>query len=106
MTVRAAFAMGDSMAKRIVFQIGDLELLMMSKKIDRSKLYGYKEVEVLDDQGRLYKLATLADDGRTDLPLPLRTQGYAGLMKWHFLWGLLCKCLGGIAILLVRGLAF
>ncbi len=34
-------------------------------KVDRSKLYGYKEMEVLDDEGQFCELATLADDGRT-----------------------------------------
>ena len=38
------------------------------KKVDRSKLYGYATTEILDDQGRPCKLATLANDGRTLIP--------------------------------------
>ena len=34
-------------------------------KIDRSDLYGFKEVEVLDEHGQRCELATLADDGKT-----------------------------------------
>ena len=34
-------------------------------KIDRSVLYGFKELEVLDEQGGRCELATLADDGKT-----------------------------------------
>lgn len=53
------------MAKPLVFQFGDCDLALVMNKVDRSKLYGYKEVEVLDDQGRRCELATLAGDGRT-----------------------------------------
>jgi hypothetical protein len=52
-------------AKPLVLQLGDLELAMNLNKIDTSKLYGYKEVEVLDEKERTCELATLADDGRT-----------------------------------------
>ena len=34
-------------------------------KVDRNKLYGYKVLEVLDDQGDACELTTLADDGKT-----------------------------------------
>src|SRR5690606_23371108 len=54
-----------SVAKPLVFQFGDCDLALVMNKVDRSKLYGYKEVEVLDDQGRRCELATLAGDGRT-----------------------------------------
>lgn len=37
-------------------------------KIDRSKLYGYIDSEVLDEQQRPCRLATLASDGRTLMP--------------------------------------
>lgn len=37
-------------------------------KVDRSRLYGYIETEVLDEQQRPCRLATLASDGRTLLP--------------------------------------
>src|SRR5579871_4490910 len=53
------------MAKPLVFQWGDRDLPFQMNKVDRSKLYGYKEVEVLDDGGRKCELATLAEDGRT-----------------------------------------
>jgi hypothetical protein len=52
-------------AKPLVFQWGDTDLSFTLAKIDRSKLYGYKEVEVLDEDGKRCELATLADDGRT-----------------------------------------
>jgi len=52
-------------AKPLVFQWGDTDLFFNLSKIDRSKLYGYKEIEVLDEQQNRCELATLADDGRT-----------------------------------------
>jgi hypothetical protein len=52
-------------AKPLVFQFGDRDLAFTMNKVDRSKLYGYKEVEALDDQGRRCELATLTGDGRT-----------------------------------------
>ncbi len=53
------------MAKPLVFQFGDEEISFQMSKIDRSKLYGYKDVEVLGDDGGKCELATLAGDGRT-----------------------------------------
>lgn len=53
------------MAKELVFQFGENDLAFEMNKIDRSKLYGYKEVEVLDESGAACDLATLAEDGRT-----------------------------------------
>ncbi len=53
------------MAKPLVFQFGGQDFPCLLDKVDRSKLYGYKEVEVLDEQGRPCELATLADDGKT-----------------------------------------
>ena len=53
------------MAKPLVFQWGDTDLSFQLSKVDRSKLYGYKEVEVIGEGGAVCKLATLADDGRT-----------------------------------------
>jgi hypothetical protein len=52
-------------AKPLVFKFGGNELAFQLNKIDRSKLYGYKELEVLDQQGRRCELATLAGDGHT-----------------------------------------
>lgn len=53
------------MGRPLVFSFGDANLSFDLTKIDRSVLYGFKEVEVLDDQGGRCELATLADDGRT-----------------------------------------
>jgi hypothetical protein len=53
------------LAKPLVFQFGETEFAFQLNKVDRSKLYGYKEVEVLDEKGRRCELATIADDGRT-----------------------------------------
>ncbi len=53
------------MAKPLVFRLGETEFAFSLNKIDRSKLYGYKELEVLDERGRRCELATLAGDGHT-----------------------------------------
>lgn len=53
------------MAKPLVFHFGDEDIAFVLNKIDRSRLYGYKEVEALDDHGRKCELATLAGDGHT-----------------------------------------
>lgn len=48
-----------------MFQFGDREISFTLTKVDRSKLYGYKETEVLAEDGQRCELATLADDGCT-----------------------------------------
>ncbi len=53
------------MAKPLVFNFNGSEVSFQMAKVDRAKLYGFKELEVLDEQGRKCELATLADDGRT-----------------------------------------
>ncbi|MHC4404913.1 MAG: hypothetical protein ACYTG0_35145, partial [Planctomycetota bacterium] len=53
------------MAKPLVFQYGGATVSFSMSKVDRRKLYGFKEVEVLDEEDRPCELATLADDGRT-----------------------------------------
>jgi hypothetical protein len=53
------------MAKPLVFRFGDKDVAFGLNKVDRSKLYGYKDLEVLDEKGRKCELATLAGDGRT-----------------------------------------
>ena len=53
------------MAKALTFEFAGEEFETQFGKVDRSKLYGTKEVEVLDDEGRQCELATLAEDGRT-----------------------------------------
>ena len=53
------------MAKPLVFQLGDQEVAFSLNKVDRSKLYGFKEVQALDESNHVCDLATLAGDGRT-----------------------------------------
>jgi hypothetical protein len=53
------------MAKPLVFQWRDRQLSFQMAKVDRAKLYGFKETEVLDDEGQRCELATLAQDGQT-----------------------------------------
>ncbi len=53
------------MAKPLVFKFNGGDVAFQLNKIDRSKLYGYKELEALDAQGGKCELATLAGDGRT-----------------------------------------
>ncbi|HEY4262328.1 MAG TPA: hypothetical protein VGM98_19360 [Schlesneria sp.] len=53
------------MAKPLVFHFGDGDFAFGISKVDRSRLYGYKDLEVLDEKGRRCELATLAGDGHT-----------------------------------------
>lgn len=53
------------MPKPLVFQLGESEIRLAMNKIDRTKLYGYKELKVLDDDDAECQLATLAGDGCT-----------------------------------------
>lgn len=53
------------MAKPLVFQWRDRQFSFAMNKVDRAKLYGFKESEVLDEQGLRCDLATLAQDGQT-----------------------------------------
>ena len=53
------------MAKPLVLTFAGADLMLDLEKVDRSKLYGYREVEAIDEKGRKCDLATLADDGRT-----------------------------------------
>jgi hypothetical protein len=54
-------------AKPLIFQFEGSQPAFSLTKIDRSKLYGYKETEVVDERGHPCELATLAGDGRTVL---------------------------------------
>lgn len=54
-----------SMPKPLVFQLGEREIRFAMNKIDRSKLYGYKELKALDENDQVCQLATLAGDGCT-----------------------------------------
>ncbi len=47
------------------FLLGDVPLSLRMSKLDRTKLYGSKDVEALDESDQNCELATLADDGRT-----------------------------------------
>lgn len=56
------------MAKKkrsIEFEFGGQPVEFEMNKVDRSRLYGYKELEVLDESGEKCELTTLADDGKT-----------------------------------------
>lgn len=53
------------MPKPLTFLLGDEEISLTLNKLDRSRLYGSKELEVVDENGEACELATLADDGRT-----------------------------------------
>lgn len=53
------------MAKPLVVNLAGAEFPLLLDRVERSDLYGFIEVETLDEQGRKCTLATLADDGRT-----------------------------------------
>jgi hypothetical protein len=53
------------MARSLVLRFKDKEIAVNPEKVDRTKLYGFIDVEALDAKGRKCQLATLADDGRT-----------------------------------------
>ncbi len=53
------------MAKPLVFQLGDRDIAFSLNKVDRSKLYGFKEVQALDESNHVCRLGDLAGDGCT-----------------------------------------
>lgn len=53
------------MAKSLVFQLGEDQFSFAMHKVDRSKLYGSKEIEAFDESDQKCELATLAGDGCT-----------------------------------------
>ena len=53
------------MPKPLVLQFGGSEIPFILSKVERSDLYGFVEIEALDDQGRKCSMATLADDGKS-----------------------------------------
>lgn len=53
------------MAKPLVVKLGSTDFPLNLSKVERSDLYGFIDVETLDEQGRKCTLATLAEDGRT-----------------------------------------
>ena len=54
-----------AVATPLVFHFRDSETACHLAKVDRNKLYGYVDTEVVDKEGRICSLATLAGDGRT-----------------------------------------
>lgn len=71
------------LARPLVFQLGDKTLALEMNKIDRSRLYGYKELEVVDDKGSRCELATLAEDGRTLVGRGSTALGWVDVdLKW------------------------
>ncbi len=53
------------MPRSLVFQFGDRDYSFGMAKVDRSKLYGYKQLKVLNESDTQCELATLAGDGLT-----------------------------------------
>ena len=53
------------MAKPLVFQYRDRQISFDMTKVERAKLYGFKDTEVVDEEGKPCQLATLAQDGHT-----------------------------------------
>jgi hypothetical protein len=53
------------MARPLVLQFGGKELPLQLEKVARDDLYGYVEIETLDDKGRPCRAAKLASDGRS-----------------------------------------
>ena len=53
------------MAKPLVLQFGGRELPFQIEKVSRDDLYGYVEVETLDEHDRPCRAAKLASDGRS-----------------------------------------
>lgn len=53
------------MPKQLTFSLNGEESAFAINKVDRSKLYGYKETEVLDESESKCEFAVLAEDGST-----------------------------------------
>ncbi|MCZ7648097.1 MAG: hypothetical protein M5U26_23030 [Planctomycetota bacterium] len=53
------------MAKALVLKFRDADFSFFPEKVDRTRLYGFIDIEALDGKGQKCQLATLADDGRT-----------------------------------------
>ena len=53
------------MARALAFTYGVAELSFELEIVDRSRLYGYVDIEALDDKKRPCELVVLADDGQT-----------------------------------------
>jgi hypothetical protein len=53
------------MARKLSFQFAGNQIDFAMHKIDRSRLYGFKDLLVLDEDGETCELNTLAEDGKT-----------------------------------------
>jgi hypothetical protein len=53
------------MARPLVLQFGGKDLPFQIEKVARDDLYGYVEIETVDDKGRPCRAAKLASDGRS-----------------------------------------
>ena len=53
------------MPRTLSFNHGSNQIDFEMHKVDRSKLYGFKELLVLDEDGEACELNTLAEDGKT-----------------------------------------
>jgi hypothetical protein len=56
------------MAKPLVFTLAGTQIPINLSKVERSDLYGFIEIETVDEKGRKCTLATLADDGKSVIP--------------------------------------
>jgi hypothetical protein len=56
------------MAKPLVLSFNGVDFPFALSKVERSDLYGFVEIETLDEQGRKCSLVTLADDGKCLIP--------------------------------------
>lgn len=63
--MRQALGIVHRMAKPLIFRLGEDEFPLNINKVDRTKLYGSKEIEAVDENDGPCELATLADDGHT-----------------------------------------
>ncbi|MCP5496339.1 MAG: hypothetical protein H7A23_17470 [Leptospiraceae bacterium] len=53
------------MAQPLAVEFDKKQFVFQLQKIDRSQLYGFKDIETLDEEGKPCNLATIAEDGRT-----------------------------------------
>jgi len=56
------------MGKPLVLSFGGVTVPFALSKVARSDLYGFVDIETLDEQGRRCRMATLADDGKSIIP--------------------------------------
>jgi len=53
------------MPRTLSFTLGENQIDFAMHKVDRSRLYGFKDLLVLDEEGEACELTTLAEDGKT-----------------------------------------